>query len=177
MRQPVGIARARGRSLCRVDRQRILRACTSWRSQTSASNSSLRIWLILPAIGGVLTPVIGKSFEGAIGLAKGGLANGRGGAGVYCFNDRDLNGFPIRAADLHPFYDELTARIGLSGANDALAGYFGHGEGLQPPLRLGESFDDMMRRYDAMRPLFERERGLLGRSRVHLLPLGPQRRS
>ncbi len=92
------------------------------------------------------TPVASKSFEGAIALAKGGLANAWG-AGVYRFTDRDLAGFPLSAAELRPYYDELTAHIGVSGANDDLAPYFGRDEALQPPLQLSDFFSELLRRY------------------------------
>ena len=114
------------------------------------------------------TPVVSDTFEGAIGLAKGGLANAWG-AGVYRFTERDLSGFPISAGDLRPYYDELTAHIGVSGANDDLAKYFEHDDGLQPPLRLSDFFAGMMRRYEPLRPLFQRERVTLGRPRLAVL--------
>src|SRR5262249_50734297 len=63
---------------------------------------------------GRLTPVHSVSFKAAISLAQGGLANAWG-AGVYRFNDRDLEGFPIRAIDLAPYYDSLASHIGISG--------------------------------------------------------------
>ena len=114
------------------------------------------------------TPVTGKAFEGAIGLAKGGLANAWG-AGVYRFTERDLAGFPISADELRPFYDELTAHIGISGANDDLAAYFEKDPKLQPPLRLSTLFDGMLRRYQSCRPLFQREHVTMGRSRLAVL--------
>ncbi len=114
------------------------------------------------------TPVASESFEGAIGLAKGGLANAWG-AGVYRFTERDLAGFPLGAGELRPFYDELTAHIGVSGANDDLAPYFEHDDGLQPPLRLSSFFDEMLRRYERQRPVFQRERVALGRPRLAVL--------
>jgi choline dehydrogenase-like flavoprotein len=114
------------------------------------------------------TPVAGKAFEGAIGLAKGGLANAWG-AGVYRFTERDLTGFPINAGELRPFYKELTAHIGISGENDDLAAYFERDDALQPPLRLSAFFDGMLRRYESHRALFERERVTIGRSRLAVL--------
>jgi choline dehydrogenase-like flavoprotein len=114
------------------------------------------------------TPVAGDSFEGAIALAKGGLANAWG-AGVYRFTERDLAGFPIGAAQLRPFYDELTAHIGISGAYDDLAPYFERDAALQPPLRLSAFFDAMLRRYESRRPLFQRERVTVGRPRLAVL--------
>jgi choline dehydrogenase-like flavoprotein len=114
------------------------------------------------------TPVAGKAFEGAIGLAKGGLANAWG-AGVYRFTERDLVGFPVAASELRPFYDELTAHIGIAGENDDLAAYFEKDPNLQPPLRLSGFFDDMLRRYESRRPLFQREGVAVGRSRLAVL--------
>ena len=122
------------------------------------------------------TPVTGKAFEGAIGLAKGGLANAWG-AGVYRFTERDLTGFPVTASELRPFYDELTAHIGISGANDDLAAYFEKDPSLQPPLRLSAFFDNMLRRYQSRRPLFQRERVTVGRSRLAVLTQAHRGRS
>ena len=114
------------------------------------------------------TPVASDRFEGAIGLAKGGLANAWG-AGVYRFTERDLAGFPVSAAELRPFYDELTTHIGISGANDDLAPYFERDDALQPPLRLSAFFDGMMRRYQRLASLFQRERVAIGRPRLAVL--------
>src|ERR1700677_2079532 len=114
------------------------------------------------------TPVVSESFQGAISLAKGGLANGWG-AGVFRFTDRDLAGFPLTAADLRTYYDELTAHIGVSGANDDLAAYFERDEGLLPPLRLSNFFTELMQNYNRLRPLFQREKTSLGRARLAVL--------
>jgi len=115
-----------------------------------------------------LAPIASPAFQGAISLAKGGLANAWG-AGVYRFTDADLAGFPIRAADLAPHFDTLTAHIGVSGANDDLEPYFVRDPNLQPPLRLSRFFAEMMDRYARMRPLFSRERVFLGRPRLAVL--------
>jgi choline dehydrogenase-like flavoprotein len=113
-------------------------------------------------------PVASESFEGAISLAKGGLANGWG-AGVFRFTDRDLTGFPLSAAELRPYYDELTAHIGISGANDDLTEYFERDGGLLPPLRLSNFFAELMGHYERLRPLFQSERAALGRARLAVL--------
>jgi len=115
-----------------------------------------------------LTPVVSKTFEGVISLAKGGLANAWG-AGVYRFTDRDLRGFPISVEDLQPFYDELTSRIGVSGANDDLDPYFAHDDALLPPLALSPLFSDLLARYAQARADFVRERTFLGRPRLAVL--------
>jgi choline dehydrogenase-like flavoprotein len=115
-----------------------------------------------------VAPVASESFEGAISLAKGGLANGWG-AGVFRFTDRDLAGFPLTAAELRPYYDELTAHIGVSGANDDLAAYFERDEGMLPPLRLSSFFAELMGRYERLRPVFQREKTAIGRARLAVL--------
>jgi choline dehydrogenase-like flavoprotein len=115
------------------------------------------------------TPVASDSFEGAISLAKGGLANAWG-AGVYRFTDRDLAGFPVGADELRPFYEEAGALMGISGANDDdLAPYFEKDAALLPPLRLSRFFTEMMRRYERHRPLFRNEQVLMGRPRAAVL--------
>lgn len=101
-----------------------------------------------------LTPIVSQTFEGVLSLSKGGLANGWG-AGVYRFNDRDLRGFPISAADLRPFYDEITRKIGISGANDDLAPYFGEDENLLPPMRMSDLFEELYQRYLRFKSLFQ----------------------
>ncbi len=82
-----------------------------------------------------LSPVASAGFDAVMSFAAGGLANAWG-AGLYRYNDSDLAGFPIGAADLEPFYDALTDKIGLSGADDDLTPFFGPARGLLPPLRL-----------------------------------------
>jgi choline dehydrogenase-like flavoprotein len=117
-----------------------------------------------------LSPVVSKTFEGVLSLAKGGLANGWG-AGVYRFTDRDLAGFPIGAAELRPFYDELTAHIGISGSNDDLAPYFEQDEGLQPPLKLAPFFEEMLAGYRRRMAIFREAGVALGRPRLAVLTL------
>jgi choline dehydrogenase-like flavoprotein len=112
-----------------------------------------------------LTPIVSQTFEGVLSLSKGGLANGWG-AGVYRFTDQDLRGFPICAADLRPFYDEITSQIGVSGANDDLAPYFGNDDGLLPPMRMSEFFEELYAGYRRERGAFEQERVFVGRPRL-----------
>jgi len=114
------------------------------------------------------SPVAGEGFEGAIAQSKGGLANAWG-AGVYRFNDRDLRGFPIDEAALRPYYDELAAAIGVSGAIDDLAEYLEPDAGLQPPIELSGFYQTMLERYGKMRAAFHREQVFLGRSRLAVL--------
>ncbi len=121
------------------------------------------------------TPVDSDGFEGAIGLAKGGLANAWG-AGVYRFTERDLAGFPVTAAELRPFYDELTAHIGISGANDDLAPYFERDDApaaAVAPLRFLRRHAPTLPAPSA--PLFQRERVAFGRPRLAVLDPAAQR--
>jgi choline dehydrogenase-like flavoprotein len=115
-----------------------------------------------------LTPILSRTFEGVLSLAKGGLANGWG-AGVYRFTDQDLRGYPICARALQPYYDEITRQIGVSGANDDLAPYFGHDEDLMPPLRMAALFEELYAGYCRSRSAFERQRVFLGRTRLAVL--------
>ena len=112
-----------------------------------------------------LTPIVTRSFEGVLSLAKGGLANGWG-AGVYRFTDQDLRGFPICAEDLRPFYDEITSQIGVSGANDDLTPYFGHDDGLLPPMRMSAFFEELYAGNERAKSAFEHERVFVGRARL-----------
>jgi len=116
-----------------------------------------------------LTPVAGDPFGGVVSLARGGLANAWG-AGVFRYTDRDLAGFPITAADLAASFDEVTARMGVSGVNgDDLEPYFERDDRLQPPIRLSSIFDDMLRRYERAKPNFRKARVAIGRSRLAVL--------
>lgn len=115
-----------------------------------------------------LSPVVSNTFEGVVSLAKGGLANAWG-AGVYRFSEEDLRGFPIGEGDLRPHYDAVTQHIGVSGANDDLAPYFGHDDALLPPLQLSALFTELMERYRRAHTRFEREGVLLGRPRLAVL--------
>jgi choline dehydrogenase-like flavoprotein len=124
-----------------------------------------------------LTPVAGESFGGVISLARGGLANAWG-AGVFRFTARDLAGFPISAGDLAPCFDEVTARIGVSGVNDDdLEPHFGRDERLQPPIRLSSVFGDLLGRYERRKELFAREGIAIGRSRLAVLTEPHNRRT
>ncbi|MCX6623923.1 MAG: hypothetical protein NTY38_23245 [Acidobacteria bacterium] len=93
-----------------------------------------------------LSPLVSTNFHAMMSFAQGGLANAWG-AGVYRFTAEDLRGFPVTAAELAPFYDELTGHIGVGGGNDDLAGYFGGNEALQSPLRLSALAGELLARY------------------------------
>src|SRR5450755_4732286 len=117
-----------------------------------------------------LTPIVSQTFQGVLSLSKGGLASGWG-AGVYRFTNRDLEGFPITAEELRPYYDEITRLIGVNGANDDLAWHFGHDADLQPPLRMTPMFEAFYARYQRSRAMFERNQVSVGRARLAVLTL------
>ena len=113
-------------------------------------------------------PVASSNFEAVSSFAQGGLANAWG-AGVYRFTDRDLNSFPIRAADLEPYYNELTRHIGISGASDDLDPYFGSAAELQDPIRLSRFAGDLLQRYHLSRDYFQQRKIFIGRARLAVL--------
>lgn len=116
----------------------------------------------------VETPAHGKTFELYSSYAKGGLASAWG-AGVFRFDDRDLRGFPISAADLDPHYDVLTRHIGISGDADDLLPHFGSAEALLPPLPLSPLAAGFLKSYGSNRESL-RARGItVGRQRAAIL--------
>jgi choline dehydrogenase-like flavoprotein len=115
-----------------------------------------------------LSPLVSSTFESTMSFALGGLANAWG-AGVYRFDDRDLLHFPISAADLQPYYDQLTSHIGISGANDDLVPYFGHDSQLQPPIHLTTLAADLLEGFVHKRILFQRAGITIGRPRLAVL--------
>ena len=112
-----------------------------------------------------LSPVASATFDAVMSFAAGGLGNAWG-AGLYRCNDSDLAGFPIGASDLEPFYDALTEKIGLSGADDDLGRFFGSARGLLPPLRLDANGARLLRRYRRRREKLNRAGLYVGRPRL-----------
>jgi choline dehydrogenase-like flavoprotein len=115
-----------------------------------------------------LAPLQSDSFDAAVSLAAGGLANAWG-AGLYRATDRDLKGFPIGARDLDPFYDALTEKIGISGADDDLGRYFGAARGLLPELKIDGNGAALLRRYEKRRAAINRRGLYVGRPRLAVL--------
>ncbi len=112
-----------------------------------------------------LGPIESTGFLPIQSFASGGLANAWG-AGLYRYGARDLDGIPLRPADLAPFYDALTREIGITGSDDDLAPYFGSTAGLAPPLRLSRNAARVLRSYERRRDEL-RTRGVhLGRPRL-----------
>ena len=116
-----------------------------------------------------LSPVESQGFDTQMSFAMGGLANAWG-AGVYRFNDKDFDGFPLRSVDLDPFYNRLTQEIGVSGSvGDDLTPFFGSTADLQPPLRLNRGPNLIYQSYKKQREHFRKRGFYIGRSRVAVL--------
>jgi choline dehydrogenase-like flavoprotein len=115
-----------------------------------------------------LMPVQSPNFEAVASFALGGLANAWG-AGVFRFAPRDLDGFPIDAGDLEPFYNEIAAHIGISGARDDLEPYFGAEPQLLPPMRISLLASDILERYRARKACLQQQGITIGRSRLAVL--------
>jgi choline dehydrogenase-like flavoprotein len=115
-----------------------------------------------------LSPLRSETFEPVMSFAQGGLANAWG-AGVYRFNQRDLEEFPFGAEDLAPYYDQLAAHMGVCGSDDDLAPFFGHEPVLLPPLRLSRFAAGMQRAYEKHKPAFQRNGVFIGRPRLAVL--------
>jgi choline dehydrogenase-like flavoprotein len=92
-----------------------------------------------------------KGFYPLQSFAKGGLANGWGG-GCYRFQDDELQGFPINANDLEPYYKILTKEIGISGVDDDdLQSFYGKDSQLLPPIPLPKQLESLYNNYKKKR--------------------------
>ncbi len=115
-----------------------------------------------------LSPVRSSNFRAVMSFAAGGLANAWG-AGVFRFTSSDLDGFPVKLAELDPFYDQLTRHIGISGAKDDLTPFFGDDSGLQPPVELSRFASDLLAGYQRRRSQFATRDVSIGRARLAVL--------
>ena len=115
-----------------------------------------------------LCPVDSPGFDEVLSFAAGGLSNVWG-AGVYRFNDKELEDFPIAASDLNPFYDRLTSEIGICGCDDDLTPFFGSTRGLMPPVELDQLSEGLLKQYSKNKRRFSRTGIYIGKPRVALL--------
>ena len=113
-------------------------------------------------------PTLGDGFAAVYSYAKGGLANAWG-AGVFRYDDHDLAGWPVSAAELAPHYDDLTRHIGVSGTQDDLTPYFGSTDDLQPPLPLSGTATRFLSAYARRRTRFHQHGIHVGRLRSAIL--------
>ncbi len=115
-----------------------------------------------------LSPTDHLDFDPIQSFAAGGLANVWG-AGLYRFTDQDLEGFPIRASDLEPYFDHLTREIGISGAKDDLAPFFGSDRSLLPALRLSYNANRIYQNYLRQKGRLQADGFYLGLPRIGVL--------
>jgi len=115
-----------------------------------------------------LSPVVAQNFDAVMSFAAGGMANAWG-AGLYRFTADDLAGFPIGVLDLEPYYDAITAKVGISGADDDLSRFFGSVRGLLPPVTLGANGRALLRRYTRRRKSLNRRGLYIGHPRLAVL--------
>ncbi len=115
-----------------------------------------------------LGPLSQQEFQAIQSFALGGLGNAWG-AGLYRWISADLQDFPITLAELEPYFDTLTAEIGISGADDDLAEFFGSAAGLQPPLELSYNARRVALAYRRRRKSLRAKRIYLGRPRAGVL--------
>lgn len=115
-----------------------------------------------------LGPLSQAEFQAIQSFALGGLGNAWG-AGLYRWISADLQDFPISLADLEPYFDLLTAEIGISGADDDLTEFFGSPAGLQPPLELSYNARRVALAYRRRRKALRAKRITLGRPRAGVL--------
>jgi choline dehydrogenase-like flavoprotein len=115
-----------------------------------------------------LLPVVSGSFFPLQSLAEGGLGAGWG-AGSPQFCDADLDGFPIRLADLRPHYEAVAARIGISGAHDDLEPFLGELDAMQPAVAIDSNGESILRRYEKKRAAANRAGLYIGHPRLAML--------
>jgi choline dehydrogenase-like flavoprotein len=109
-----------------------------------------------------------QQFQAIQSFALGGLGNAWG-AGLYRWISADLQDFPISLAEMEPYFDVLTREIGISGAGDDLAEFFGDASGLQPPLELSHNARRVALAYRRRRKALRAQRIYLGRPRAGVL--------
>jgi choline dehydrogenase-like flavoprotein len=114
--------------------------------------------------------VQGKSgFEPLFSFAGGGLAQVWT-AGCYPFNDQELTDFPFGYGELGPHYDEVAARIGITGDTDDLARFMPVHANLQPPIPLDPHSSVLAAAYARRKGVMNGRLGaFVGRTRVATL--------
>jgi choline dehydrogenase-like flavoprotein len=115
-----------------------------------------------------LTPVRTSTFGGMESLAKGGLGSGWGAVAVP-WDDQDLADFPLRHADLAPYYESVSKRVGVSGARDDLLAAYGDCLSMQPALELDSNGKALLDAYERRRDRLNARGIFLGRARLAVL--------
>jgi choline dehydrogenase-like flavoprotein len=109
-----------------------------------------------------------SGFAPLFSFAQGGLAQ-TWTAGCYPFNADELEDFPFRYGDLAPHYYEVARLIGITGSADDLTRFMPLHDHLQPPLRLDQHSDRLLRAYENRRARLNTQGAYIGRTRVATL--------
>jgi choline dehydrogenase-like flavoprotein len=110
-----------------------------------------------------------KGFAPLLSFACGGLSEAWTG-GAFPFSEGELVDFPFGWDELHPAYETVARRIGLTGERDDLVRHFPWHEDLLPPLDLDEHSRLLLEGARRHRDWLERELGCtIGRSRTATL--------
>jgi choline dehydrogenase-like flavoprotein len=110
-------------------------------------------------------PIESEGFQASASLARGGFGAAWA-AGVFPFSDDELRDLGLGAADLQPHYDAVAERIGVSGGEDDLAGFFPPSPSLMPPLELDSNAEAVLARYRRSRDRLQAEGFFLGTTRL-----------
>ena len=116
-----------------------------------------------------LSPIEETDFNAAQSFAGGGLSNAWS-AGLYLYNDGDLEGFPIKAKDLEPHYNQLMKEFDVRGEADDLTPFFGSTEKLISPFKLSANLKKLNQGYWRKRKISNRAGLYLGQPRVGVVP-------
>jgi hypothetical protein len=107
-----------------------------------------------------------EGFRPLASFAQGGLAEAWTG-GVYPFNDAELAEFPFAYAEIAPYYELVSRRIGISGETDDLSRFMPAHQYLMPPLELDEHSGVLLKAYERRRAHLNGRLGCyIGRSRI-----------
>jgi choline dehydrogenase-like flavoprotein len=110
-----------------------------------------------------------NGFSPLYSFAAGGLGEVWTG-GCYPFDDRDLQHFPFGYRELGPYYGQVAANIGVSGAKDDMAAVFPYHDGLMEPLQLDAHSSVLLDSYQRHRSqLNNKFHCLIGRARTAVL--------
>lgn len=95
-------------------------------------------------------------------------------AGAYAFDATDMADWPVSAAEMAPFYDQVAARIGIGGQADDLTPHMPLHAHLHDPIALDPASAALLARYETRRDRLARKvPGFrLGRSRQAALARG-----
>ncbi|HUU36472.1 MAG TPA: GMC oxidoreductase [Vicinamibacterales bacterium] len=109
-----------------------------------------------------------EGFAPLFSFARGGLGEAWT-AGCYPFTAAETTAFPFPYPDLGAQYDEIAARVGITGAEDDLSPYMPVHAHLLPPLRLDAHSARLLADYQRVRARLNAGGVFVGRTRVATL--------